>query len=246
MASQRALLPIEEALAKILAVAQPLAAEEVAVAAARGRFLAQDAVARVDLPPFDSSAMDGFALRVEDTPGRLRVAATIAAGAPVEAAIEPREAMAIATGAAVPSGADAVVPIERVRELEGEIAIGERPPQGANIRLRGGDVRAGEVVVGRGSRLGPPQLGALAAAGCNRISCSCRPRVAIVCTGSELRPAGADLGPGQIYESNGALLAGSAASAGAEVENLGIVPDDRQAHRQALESGLAADVLLTT
>jgi molybdopterin molybdotransferase len=243
---QRELLSIAEARARVLAEVQPLPPETVLLTEAAGRFLAEDATARVDLPPFDSSAMDGFALRAAETPGRLRVIGQVPAGFPAEAVVGPGEAIGIATGAVVPRGADAVVPIEHVTELDGAIEIAEPVRPGANVRARGGDVERGSVVVPRGARLGPAQVGALAASGSEAVVCAGRPRVAIACTGSELRRPGEMLKAGQIYESNGPLLAAAAASTGALVEQLGIVADDPEAHRQALEHGLAADVLLTT
>src|SRR4029077_242387 len=124
-----------------------------------------DARSLVDLPPFASSAMDGFAVRSSDTPGRLPVVARIAAGVPAPRALEPGEAMGIATGGVVPDGADAVIPIEYVVESDNGLEIEHAVDQGDNVRPRGSDVSAGDVVVAQGSRLWPAQIGALAAAG---------------------------------------------------------------------------------
>jgi molybdopterin molybdotransferase len=146
----------------------------------------------------------------------------------------------------VPEGADAVIPIEYVVEHDNTVEIREGAPQGANVRLRGGDVRAGDVVVARGTRLGPAQIAALAAAGVAQVACGRRPRAAVLATGTELRRPGEALAPGQIYESNGPLLAASLAAAGAEADRLPVVPDDEGAHRAALERGLEADVLVTS
>src|ERR1041385_6727694 len=154
------LLSLEEALARILERARPLESEPVPLAHAAGRVLADDARALVDLPPFPSSAMDGFALRVADTPGRLPIAAHVAAGVPAPRPLEPGEAMGIATGGVVPEGADGVVPIELVVQDGNEIEIAAAVGQGDNIRPRAGDVSAGDVVVARGRRLGAPQIGA--------------------------------------------------------------------------------------
>ncbi|HEV3479652.1 MAG TPA: gephyrin-like molybdotransferase Glp [Gaiellaceae bacterium] len=241
-----ALLSLEEAQQRILERVVPLPLERVELAAAAGRILAEPAVARVDLPPFDASAMDGFAIRAEDTPGRLPVVERIAAGRPASRDLETGEAMAIATGAAVPPGADAVIPLEYVVERDNAIEIVDRVEVGANVRPRGGDLRAGDGVVPAGVRLGPAQLGALAAAGIADISSARRPRVAVLSTGSELRRPGEPLEPGQIYEANGVLLAAQLASAGADVEQLAAVEDDAHAHRAALERGLAADVLVSS
>src|SRR5687768_160424 len=157
------LLTIEEALAAVLARVQPLEPERVELEAAAGRVLAVEARALVDLPPFRSSAMDGFALRAADVPGTLPVVFRIAAGRPAERALRPGEAMGIATGGAVPDGADAVVPLERVDEIDNNIEIADAVQEGAHIRPVGGDVRAGEALLPPGARLGAAQVGALAA-----------------------------------------------------------------------------------
>lgn len=239
-------ISIEEALARVLDRAQPLPAEAVPVAEAAGRVLAEPGRARVDLPPFPSSAMDGFAVRAADTPGTLPVVFRIAAGHPSPRPLEPGEAMGIATGGAVPGGADAVIPLEYVVEHGNDVEIPAPAHPGDHIRPRGGDVRAGDAVVDAGLRLGPAQVGALAAAGVAAVSCARRPRVGVLTTGSELRAPGEPLGPGQIYESNGALLQAALASAGALVERLAPVADEPAAHRAALERGLAYDVLVTS
>jgi molybdopterin molybdotransferase len=240
------LLSLEEAQRRILERVVPLPSEDVALRDAAGRVTTADVESRVDLPPFDSSAMDGFALRAADTPGRLPVVERIAAGRPARRPVAPGEAMAIATGGAVPEGADAVIPIEYVVARDNEIEIADRVDAGADIRPRGGDVRAGEVVVPVGMRLGPAQLGALAAAGVPDIAAAKRPRATVLATGTELRPPGAELEPGQVYEANGVLLEAQLASAGAEVERLEPVADDEAAHRAALEAGLKGDVLVSS
>jgi molybdopterin molybdotransferase len=240
------LLSLEEAQSRILARVVRLPLEQVDLGEAAGRFPAEPATARIDLPPFDASAMDGFAVRTEDTPAQLPVGERIAAGRPASRGLRAGEAMGIATGAAVPEGADAVIPLEYVVDRDNTVEIDERVEAGANIRPRGGDLRAGTVVVSAGARLGPAQLGALAAAGVADISTTARPRAAVLSTGSELRRPGETLAPGQIYEVNGVLLAAQLASAGAMVEQLDAVADDEDAHRSALERGLEADVLVTS
>lgn len=239
-------ISISEALARVLERARPLPAERVALAAAAGRVLAEHARALVDLPPFASSAMDGFAVCASDTPGTLRVGHRIAAGHPAPRALDPGEAMAIATGAVVPAGADAVVPVEYVVEHDNDVEVAAAVRPGDHVRPRGGDVRAGDVVVGPGVPLGPAQLGGLAAAGISDVLCGSRPRAAVLTTGSELRAPGEPLGPGQVYESNGVLLAAALASAGAQVEQLASVEDDPGAHRAALARGLEYDVFVTS
>jgi molybdopterin molybdotransferase len=241
-----ALLSLEEAQRRILERVVLLPSERVHLVAAAGRVLAEPAAARVDLPPFDSSAMDGFAVRSADTPGRLPVVARIAAGRPAPRELQEGEAMAIATGGVVPRGADAVIPIEYVVDHDNEVEIREPVDSGANVRPRGGDVRSGETMVAAGTRLAAAQIGALAAAGVADITSARRPHAAVLATGSELRPPGSELRPGEIYDANGVILATQLASAGAEVERLEPVADDEAAHRRALEGGLRADVLVSS
>jgi len=240
------LLSLEEALKRILERVTPLGPEAVPLAAAAGRVLAEDARAVVDLPPFPSSAMDGFAVRSGDTPGRLPVVARIAAGLPAPRTLEAGEAMAIATGGVVPAGADSVIPLEYVVDHDNEVEIPAAVVQGDNVRPRGGDVAEGDVVVPHGARLHAAQIGALAAAGLDRVVVAQRPTVAVLATGTELRRPGETLRPGEVYEANGVLLATALASAGADVDTLPAVADDESSHRDALERGLAADVLVTS
>src|SRR5664279_2554674 len=241
------LLTMREAQARVLERAQALTAERVAVAAVAGRVTAEPARALVDLPPFASSAMDGYAVRAADLPGRLAVVGEIAAGRPAQRALAAGEAMAISTGGVVPEGADAVIPIEYV-VVHGDNAIElqEGLAVGAHVRPRGGDVRVGDVVVPAGVRIGAAQLGALAAAGLAAVSCVRRPRVAVLATGTELARPGELLAPGQVYEANAVMLAAALAASGADIEVLPVVADDESAHRAALERGLAADVLVTS
>jgi molybdopterin molybdotransferase len=240
------LLSVVEALQAVLARAEPLEAERASLADASGRVLAEPARAAVDLPPFPSSAMDGFALRSADTPGRLPVVDRVAAGRPASRPLAAGEAMGIATGGVVPDGADAVVPIERVEVTEDSVEVSEHVSEGSNVRPRGGDVVSGSPVVEAGTRLGPAQIGALAAAGVGEIECARRPRVAVLTTGTELRQPGEMLGAGEIYESNGAMLRAVLGEAGAEVELLDSVEDTDAAHRSAIQRGLEHDVLVTS
>jgi molybdopterin molybdotransferase len=240
------LLSIAEAQSLVLEHARPLPAETVALEDVAGRVLAEPARAEIDLPPFPSSAMDGYAVRAADTPGRLRVEARIAAGKPAVGTVETGQAMGIATGGVVPEGADAVVPIEYVVESDNEIEITGGVESGENVRPRGGDIRAGEVVVEPGSVLTPARLGALAAAGIAQVRCARRPRAAVLPTGTELRRAGEMLGAGEIYEANGLILSAQLEAAGAVVELMPAVGDDEAAHRGALEEALDADVVVTS
>jgi len=230
----------------VLAHARPLPAEPVPIAEADGRVTADDVRARVDLPPFASSAMDGFAVRAADLPGTLRITGESAAGSPYGAALESGCAVPISTGAVVPEGADAVVPIERVGKRDNRVEIPDAAPSGSHIRPRGGDVGAGEVVVAQGVRLTPARLAAAAASGVAELGCRRRPRVAVLATGSELVLPGQALGSGEIYETNSLMLSAALAATGAEVRTEPPVADDEASLRDALERGLAADVLVTS
>jgi molybdopterin molybdotransferase len=244
------LLPLAEAQRLVLARARPLEAERVPLERAAGRVLAGPALAAVDLPPFPSSAMDGFALRSAETaaaPVTLPVVGEVPAGRPAAAPLASGSAIGISTGGAVPEGADAVVPIELVERTADGIVLREPVASGANVRGRGGDTRAGETVLEPGALLGPAQVGALAAAGVSEVRCARRPRVAILSTGSELRRPGEPLAPGEIYESNALLLTAALQSAGAIPAQLGVVPDDREEQRRTLERALLGfDMLVTT
>jgi molybdopterin molybdotransferase len=243
------LISVADAQRLVLERAQRLAAERVPVERAAGRVLAEPASSLVDLPPFPSSAMDGFAVRAADAGAgaRLPVVAKIAAGSPAEQPVATGEAMAISTGGAVPEGADTVIPLELVEDAGDSIEIREAVGAGANVRERGSDVRTGDVVLDPGIRLGPAQVGALAAAGVHEVQCTKRPRVGILVTGSELRQPGEELGPGEIYESNGLLLATALQLAGAVPAQLGVVGDDSAELERAMERALLGfDMLVTS
>ena len=244
------LISVADAQRLILERAKPLEAERVPIERATGRVLAESAVAAVDLPPFASSAMDGYALWSADTanaPVTLPVVGRIAAGAPADRPLGAGEAMAIATGGAVPEGADAVVPIELVEEGADGLRVTGPVEAGANVRGRGGDVQTGETVLEPGVVLAAGQVGALAAAGVAEVQATKRPRVGILVTGSELRQPGEQLEAGQIYESNGLLLATALQLAGAVPAQLGVVADTEDEHRRTMERALLGfDMLVTT
>ena len=192
------LLTIDEALERVLEYVRLLGAEDVAMNDGLGRIVREPARAMVDLPPFPSSAMDGFAVRAAETPGEVPVAFRVAAGSAPPSPLPVGSAAGIATGGTVPEGADAVVPVEVVED-RGDLVVVPAATGGQHVRPRGGDVHAGDVVVAAGTRIGAVHVGALAAAGVASVVCSDRPRVAIVATGSELRSPGEALEPGQIY-----------------------------------------------
>lgn len=240
------LLTLDDALALILERVSAVRSEQVPVTEALGRVLREPAVARTDLPPFASSAMDGFAVRAADTPGVLPVASRVAAGSPSSGPLPANSAVAIATGGVVPEGADAVVPVELLVDHGDRVEIPEKAVVGRHVRPRGGDVHQGEPVLETGTRIRAAHLGALSASGVSEVVCSARPRVAVLATGSELRAAGEALEPGQIYESNRTMIAAVLTTAGADVEGLPLVPDDASAHRATLERGLSADLLVSS
>jgi molybdopterin molybdotransferase len=240
------LLTMEQAQRLVLERVRRPPAERVSLEQAGGRVLAEAASSVVDLPPFPSSAMDGFALRAADTPGALPVVFRVAAGRPSPRPLAAGEAMGIATGGVVPDGADAVIPLEYVVESDNTIEVKDRVEPGANVRPRGGDLGAGEAVVPAGTVLGASQLGALAAAGVADVLCGAVPRAAVLATGTELRRPGEPLEPGEVYEANGLILETQLRSAGASVERLAAVADDEDAHREAIARGLEHDLLVTS
>jgi molybdopterin molybdotransferase len=240
-------LSIDEARAVVLGAVNPLEGHDIPLDLAALRVLAEDVVAAGDVPPFTNSAMDGFAVHPAPAGTVLRVTGESRAGAPSPVALRAGEAIAVATGAMVPEGATAVVPIERVEEGEGEVRLTGDVAQGANIRVPGEDVRAGQTVLERGVRLGAAEVGVAAGAGRATLRCTRLPAVSIVVTGDELRAPGSTLGPGQIHESNGLTLAALAAATGAVVHRTDPVPDRRDATHEALRAALEhADVVLAS
>ncbi|HET8538110.1 MAG TPA: gephyrin-like molybdotransferase Glp [Solirubrobacteraceae bacterium] len=238
------MLSIDQARAAVLAEVRPLPAEEVALADALGRVLAEDVTAAVDLPPFVNSAMDGFAVRSGPSGRRLTVVGESRAGAPADRALGDGEAIRISTGAMLPEGADAVLQIELVSEDGDSIVLNDEVQPGRNTRSAGEDVRAGTPVLQAGTTLGPAEIGMAASAGRGSLHCGRRPRVTVIGTGDELVGPGDELGPGQIHDSNGPMLSALVRRAGADVRALR-VEDDRVATVAAVEQALAdTDVLL--
>ena len=239
---------IEEALEAILAPVAPLEAAREPLAAAAGRVAAEDVPAAVDLPPFDRSAMDGYAVRAADTaPGvALRLAGGVAAGEVAEQELAPGTAAPISTGAALPPGADAVLQSELAEVGDATVTPERAVEPGRHVRYRGEDVHAGDVLARAGERLTIPRLSALASAGVGEVAVHRRPRLHLLVTGSELLPLGAPPEPGRIHESNGLMVALLARRAGAEVIGGDVVPDDRATTLEAVERGLADDVLVVS
>ena len=250
---RRALLPLAEAVGAVLEATHPLAPEEVELAEALGRTLAQTVQSADDIPPFDNSAMDGYALRAEDTaaaaegaPVRLRAVGESRAGSPAEVPARDGEAIAISTGAAMPESSDAVARIEDVTVLGDDIELAAPIRTGAEVRRAGEDVRAGQTVLEPGTRLGPAEIGVAASVGVAALVCAPKPRIAIVVTGDELVEPGEPLGPGAIRNSNAYALRALATEAGCEVVSVETVGDDRAATIAAIEQGLACDLLVVS
>lgn len=244
------LLPVEEALARLLAQADaaPLGeCERVPLADADGRVLAEALIAGLDLPPWPNSAMDGYALRLADCSGEpLPVSQRILAGQ-APAALQPGTCARIFTGAPLPAGADCVEMQENAEVLaDGRVRFGEPLRTGQNVRPQGQETRAGEQVLAAGTRLGPVELGLAASLGRAELAVRRRPRVAVLSTGDELVEPGLALGPGQIYNSNRSLLCAWLRRLGCVVVDGGILADDLQRTRDALAALTDADLILST
>jgi molybdopterin molybdotransferase len=238
----------EEARNIILDRVSPLGPEVVPILDAIGRVLAEDLIAPRDLPAWDNSAMDGYAVRAESltAPVTLALSAYIPAGSAGPNSLAPGTAAKILTGAPLPAGADTVVPIEEAEERDGRVLLRKAVRPGAHVRRRGEDIRAGERVLGSGTLLRPAEVSFLAT--CPRLSVSVyrRPRVAILSTGDELVGPGEPLAPGKIYDSNALAMAAAVKQVGAEPTLLGIARDEHESLRGRLAEGLRADALVTT
>ena len=255
-----ALLSVNDARARILSHFQTVSTETLPLPDCNHRVLAQDIAATTDLPPFDNSSMDGFAIRVADpnaaSPQRLHVIADIPAGVSPTISLSQGEAARIMTGAQVPAGADAVVPVEDT-DFNNRDA-GSAPPEwvaintpvnkGANIRARGMDIHAGEIVLYKGRALKPQDLGLLAMLGYADVPVHTKARVALFSSGNELLEVGAPLEPGKIRDSNSYTLEALLKEAGAHVIRLGVAKDDRESVKalldKAIESGV--DLILSS
>ncbi len=242
-----ALLSVEDALARVLDGLLPLEEERVAIENAHGRVLAADLAAQLTQPPFDASAMDGYAVRRADIaslPARLRVVGVAAAGAGFRQPLGKGEAVRIFTGAPVPEGADTVVIQENAEEANGVVTIKEAAPE-RHIRPRGQDFREGEALLLAGTRLGPRALMLAAAMNHAELLVRRKPKVAILATGDEVVPPGSELGPDQIVSSVPYGLAALVEAEGGEPMRLGIAKDDVESLVTLARSGRAADILVT-
>jgi molybdopterin molybdotransferase len=238
----------------ILAAIAPLAPASLDLADAEGCVLAEDVTAAVALPSFDNSSMDGYAVHAadvagaaEDSPATLRVTGEIAAGDTGTYRLAPGTAIRIMTGAQLPAGADAVVPVEWTDGGNARVAIYRPAAQGNAVRYAGGDAAEGETLLRAGTRMRPMQIAVAASAGRKAVIVRPRPRVAVLSTGDELTEPGTPLVPGRIWDSNSYMIAAAAREAGAVAHRRSVVPDDPEGVLPALEEQLAhADLLITT
>jgi molybdopterin molybdotransferase len=255
---QDAMQSVESYLSEVLAAIRPLLPREFRLDEAGGGVLAEDVTAAWPLPPFDNSGMDGYAVLAADvaaaTPERpvtLPVGGEVPAGDTTPHDLAPGTCMRIMTGAPLPSGADAVVPVEWTdadrADGTGQVTISRPAEPGNAIRRAGGDAVPGDLLLTAGTRLGPVQLGLLATAGRDIVTARPRPRITVMSTGNELIEPGQPVRPGQIWESNSRMLAAAAQQAGCLARRHPIVPDDKAAVLAAIEDALAdADLLVTT
>jgi molybdopterin molybdotransferase len=250
----RRLVPLDEARAILAVVATPISRiERVALADLAGRVLAEDVVARIDVPPMDRAAMDGFAVIASDTqsasadhPVQLRVADSSWAGHPAARPVTGGECVAIATGAEMPAGSDAVVMVEHTSRRGDEVSVRMPARPGQHIGRRGGDLARGTTALRAGSQLTPARVGVVAALGGQQITVYGRPRVAILSTGDEVVPPGEALGPGQIYDVNSTTLAAVVRGNGGEPIVHRAVGDEPEALRAAFERCLDQDLVIVS
>ena len=249
------MLSVEDALERVLSAFQPLEPERVSILETLGRVLAEDVYADVNIPPHSNSAMDGYAVRAEDTLGAsaqdpvpLRVIENLAAGYVTDTVVEQGAAIRIMTGAPLPPGADAVIRFERTEQVGDVVRLLGSVPVGKNVRYAGEDVRSGALILSKGTRIRPQEVGMLAALGCQEVPVIRRPRVAILATGDELVDVDEPLGPGKIRNSNGYSNAAQVLKFGGVPTLMGIARDREEdltsKIRAALEQG--ADLLLTS
>jgi molybdopterin molybdotransferase len=241
--------PLEEARAEVLSAVPLLGRERVSIRESLGRVLAGDVISPEDVPPFANSAMDGFAVRGADvnTAGSvLEVIGDLPAGSRSDLVVGPGEAIRIMTGAPMPAGADTVVRVEETLSEASKVTVNTAVDVGTAVRPAGGDVTRGQTVFTAGTRLTPMHVGVLSTVGVAEPDVFARPRVAFMSTGDELTPVGEALGPGAIRDSNRPMLRALLEETGVETVDLGIVRDDPQALRAALDRGAESDVVIST
>lgn len=244
------MIPLEEARQFVLSLVERSEPVQVPVAEALGMVLAADVVSQVAIPPFDNTAMDGFALRYEDVadaPCDLEIVGTVAAGDNPTATVGPGQAMRIMTGAVIPPGADAVVMVE-LTSVEGDtVTVAESVPAGNHVRPAGDDLGPGDLVFSAGEQLSPGHLGVLCSLGLESVAVYPKPRIGVVSTGDELVADGSALEPGQIRDSNRRTILSLVERSGATGVDLGLVHDDEAAIEAVMRRGVAeCDAVMTT
>jgi molybdopterin molybdotransferase len=245
--SPYAMVSVQEAREAILQHAQPLGIERVPLTEARGRFLAQDIIADEDLPGMPRSSVDGYAVIAGDNADRLEVLEEVTAGRLAHAQVRPGTAVRIMTGGTLPPGADAVVMVEEVEEVNGSAILQHQPRSGENIHPPGIDLAKGQAVLGAGSRIGAAEVGLLATVGCTNVPVWRKPRVAVLATGDELVEPHQTPPPGSVRDSNRYALMAAAQEAGAEIVWHSHAVDDEQQLENAMRAAInEADVLLTS
>lgn len=247
------MITVEEALNKILSLIQPLGLEKVNLLGGSGRVIGEDVVANRDIPPFDNSGMDGYAVRSEDiqntssdSPVRLEVIGDLPAGFFPTKTVGRGQAIRIMTGAPIPEGADSVVPVEETKGKDRFVSVLKAVSPGECIRKKGEDVKKGDRVISKGDIIRPSEVGMLASVGRSVISVYQKPMVAILCTGEELVDVDDDLNEVKIVSSNSYALAAQVKDCGAIPVQLGIAKDRKEEIKEKLLQGFRADIIISS
>lgn len=247
----KSLTPVLEALEMLLKLAEPMADNQVPVREALGRVLAEDIVSERDIPPFNRAAMDGYAVRGEDTFGAtqtnpiyFKVIGEVLTGHPEDIEVGRFDAVKITTGSPVPNGADAVVMIEYINELGDEIEVMKATPPGNNVSLRGEDVKKGQLIIKKGRKINSQEIAMLSALGTGHIKVVRKPEVAVISTGDELTEPGKELEAGKIYDVNSFALEALSKEAGCNVDRIGILEDNYTTIKETIKALDGYDIIL--
>ena len=233
---------------------EPLGGEKIPLTEAYSRILSEDVITKVNIPPFDRSTVDGYAVRAEDTyeaeenkPTALSIIGTINVGEPPKIEIRKNQTVEIVTGAPIPEGADSVVMVENTQKLASSLLIYRAVTSDENIMKKGTDIAKGEKVLKAGQLLGAPEIGVLAAIGMNYVNVLKRPVVSVISTGAEITEPGKDLAPGKIYDINAYSISTAVKESGGKCICVGVIPDDEAALETALRDALvSSDIVITS